>query len=723
MNSRRQDELGNMDRRAFMKTSLLASGALLIGVGSCAREETGKLASETWIPNLYVRIDPDGKITIVSKNPDAGQGVKTAFPMVVAECLEVDWKDVHVEQAPADDRYGRQALGGSRGTPDGWDDLRVAGTGALYLLMGAAAQEWDVPAAECSAASGVITHDPSGRTRTYASLLVTAATLPAPEISDLKLKSRPADFKLLGTFVPGIDNREILSGQPIYASDIRLDGMLYAVYQKCPVFGGKAKSANLDDMLKLPGVTHAFIVPGTDDYNGLQPGIAIVAETFWEANNAREQLRVDWETTHEDSSEDYAKQAATLAGGPGETQRHDGDVDAAFAEAANIVEASYHYPFVAHATMEPMNCTALLHESGKLELWSPSQNPQNQRKLVSETLGIPEDQIHVYQPRIGGAFGRRSRLDFTVEAAAIAREVRKPVQLLWTREDDMAHDFYRPAAWHHFKAGLDDAGRMMAFDHHFITLGMNGETVSGANLSKNHYPAGMVSNFRLRQSIIETNVPTGPWRAPGHSAYCFAYQGFFDEVAVAAGRDPLDFRLDLLANATGKLQLDPERAAGTLRVAAEKAGWGRDMKENRGLGIAFHFDHRGHVAQVAEVTMDGTRYSLDKVYAAVDIGPILNMSGAKHQVEGAVIDALSTTRLETTIAGGAAQQVNFDQHPILRIDKAPDVECNFIQSDNSPTGLGEPPFPPVAPAIANAIFAASGTRIRELPFQRSGITL
>jgi isoquinoline 1-oxidoreductase beta subunit len=499
--------------------------------------------------------------------------------------------------------------------------------------------------------------------------------------------------------------------------------MLYAVYQKCPVFGGKARAANLDHVRTLPGVTHAFIVPGTDEYNGLQPGVAIVAETFWEANSARKQLKVDWETTHTDSSEGYAKQAEVMAAEPGETLRHDGDVESTFDTALKIVEAKYHYPFVAHANMEPQNCTALLHESGKLELWAPSQAPKNGRELISATLGIPEDRIHVNQVRIGTAFGRRSRRDFMVEAAWIARETGKPVQLLWAREEDMRHDFYRPAAWHHFKAGLDKAGRMIAFDHHFITMGKNGKTVSGAKLSPRHYPAGLVPNFRFRQSIIETNVPTGPWRSPGHSAYCFAYQSFFDEVALAAGRDPLEFRLDLLSKTYGKAPLDLERSSGTLKLAAEKAGWGRDPGPNRGLGIAFHFDHGGYVAHVAEVDADGSRIRVEKVFSAVDVGPILNLSGAMHQVEGAVIDALSTAQLEITFEDGASRQSNFQNYRLLNISKAPEVECHFIQSDNSPTGLGEPPFAPAAPAIANAIFAATGTRIRELPFKRSGITI
>ena len=713
-----------MKRRAFLKVSLLTSGALLVGVG-CERESTpGSVPGEAWAPNLYVRLNPDGTVAIVSKNPEAGQGVKTAFPMVVAECLDVDWNKVSVEQAPLDDRYGRQAVGGSRGTPDGWDDLRIAGTAVRHMLIAAAAARWGVAADKCTTGDGSVLHTPSERQLPYESLLEAAATMPVPDADELELKSRPEEFKLLGSFVPGVDNHKILTGQPLFGSDVRLDGMLYAVFEKCPAFGGRVTSANVEEIRGLPGVTDAFIVEGTDNLAGLLPGVAIVAETWWEAQSARRKLRVEWDKPHADSTIEYNRQARTLRDGAGETLRHDGDVEAAMDSAARVVEASYYYPFVSHANMEPQTCTAMFRDDGSLELWAPSQNPRGGRELIANTLGISEDRIHVNLERIGGGFGRRLRHDFMVEVAWIAREVGRPVQLQWTREDDMRHDFYRPAGWHDFRAGIDGDGRMVAFDHHFITFGRDGETVSGAGLSPRHYPAGLVPNFRLRQSIIETNVPTGPWRSPGHSAYCWAYQSFFDEVALAAGRDQLEFRLDLLSRVYGEAPLDVERTAGTLRVAAEKAGWGkRDPGPNRALGMAFHYDHGGFVSHVAEVSADGSDVKVEKVFSAVDIGPVINMSGAKNQVEGAVVDALSTAQLEITFADGAAQQGNFNDYPLLRIDQAPEVEVHFIQSDNSPSGLGEPPFAPATPAIANAIFAATGTRIREMPFRRAGISI
>ncbi len=713
--------LETLDRRSFLKVSMLASGALLVGVGCDSSTPGNASGDSTWQPNLYVRIDTDGTITIISKNPEAGQGVKTAFPMVVAECLDVNWKAVRVEQAPLDDRYGRQVIGGSRGTPDGWDDLRIAGTAAREILVAAAAREWGVAPADCDTEDGSVVHRESGEQRRYETLLEIAAGLPVPNVDDLQLKSRPSDFKLLGTFVPGVDNPQIVTGQPLFGCDVRLDGMLYAVFEKCPTFGGRVRDANIDEVRKLPGVTHAFVVEGTDDPRGLQPGVAVVASTWWQADSARKQLSVEWESSHSDSTADYERQAEALRVEDGETIREDGDTDDALAQAEKVVEASYYYPFVSHANMEPQNCTALYHESGKLELWAPSQNPKGGRELIAKTLGIPEKDIHVNLARIGGGFGRRLRHDFMVEVAWIAREIRRPVQLQWTREDDMRHDFYRPAAWHHFKAGVDGDGRMNAFDHHFVTFGKDGDPVSGAGLSPGHYPAGLVPNFRLRQSIIETNVPTGPWRSPGHSAYCWAYQSFFDEVALAAGRDPLEFRLDLLSKSYGEPPLDLKRTSDTLRIAAEKAGWGRALDDKRGLGMAFHYDHGGFVSHVAEVVADGSKISVDKVWSGIDVGPVLNMSGAMNQVEGAVVDALSTAQLEITFANGAARQSNFHDYELLRIGQAPEIECHFIQSDNSPSGLGEPPIAAATPAITNAIFAATGTRIRTLPFGKSGI--
>lgn len=711
----------DLKRRAFLKVSMAASGALVVGVGWSGLALAEGMEGSTWKPNLYVRIERDGTVTIVSKNPEAGQGVKTAFPMVVAEHLEVDWDKVQVEQAPLDDRYGRQAIGGSRGTPDGWNDLRIAGAGALFLLTQAAAGQWGVSASECTANSGVIHHGASGKSAAYETLLDAAAGMPVPEVSTLKLKTRPEEFKLLGKFIPGVDNPKIIHGKPIFGCDVRKEGMLYAQYVKCPAFGGKVLDANVEKVAKQPGITHAFVVQGTDNLSGLMPGVAIVGETWWAVNTAREVLKVNWETGQSDSSEAYAEEAKKLAGGEGETQRHDGDVEKALDSAEKVVEASYYYPFVHHANLEPQVATALFHESGNLEMWAPSQNPKGARSLIAKTLDIPQDKIHINLERIGGGFGRRLRHDYMVEVAWIARVVKKPVQIQWTREDDTQHGFYRPGAWHHFRAGIGSDGRMSAFDHHFLTFGKDGKTASGAGLSPQQYPAGLVPNFRLRQSIIDCNVPTGPWRSPGHSAYCWTYQSFFDEVALAAERDQLEFRLDLLSKSYGEPPIDLKRSAATLKKAAEAAGWGRDPGPNRGMGMAFHYDHGGFVSHVAQVVAEGNRIKVEKVWSGIDIGPVINLSGASNQVEGAIVDSLSTCQLEITFAGGAVEQSNFHDYMLATIDQAPEVECHFVQSDFPPMGVGEPPMAPAPPAITNAIFAATGVRIREQPWRKAGI--
>jgi len=713
-----------LNRRAFLKVSTLASGAFLIGVSYRNNSAHAKTESDgsTWSPNLYIRIEPTGSITIVSKNPEGGQGIKTAMPMIVAECLEVDWNNVTVEQANLDDRYGRQTAGGSRGTPDGWDDLRIAGTGAAYMLRAAAAETWGVSIDSCQAKNGNIIHAKSKRSLSYGKLASLASKQTVPPVDKLKLKSRPSEFNLLGKRIPGVDNKKIFTGQLSYGCDTRLDGMVYAVFQKCPSFGGKVRSANTDQIKKAPGVVDAFIVEGTDNLKGLMPGVAIIAETWWEADSARKQLQVDWEKIQSDSTADYTRQAEALSKQSGETLGEIGNVDKAFDTAHKVIESQYYYPFVSHANMEPQNCTAFQHPSGKLELWAPTQNPKSGRALIAQTLRVSEDSIHVNMTRLGGGFGRRLTPDFMVEAAFLATKVNRPVQLQWTREDDMQHDFYRPAAWHNLKAAIDESGKLIAWENHFVTFGNGKRTVSGANLSNKHYPAGLTPNFRLRQSLIECNVPTGPWRSPGHSAYCFAFQSFMDEVALAGGRDPLEFRLDLLKQRHGKTDFDTERAAGTLKLAAKNANWGRAMGPNQGQGLAFHFDHGGYVAYVAEVTaQESGQFKVDQVFAAADSGPIINLSGADNQIEGSVIDALSTAFLEISFADGAAEQSNFSNYNLLRINQAPSISVDYIQSDNPPTGLGEPPIAPATPAITNALFAASGKRIHSLPLGKQGL--
>jgi len=709
-------------RRTFLQATLLTSGAFVIGVGCERRHRSEMTADGTWAANLYLRMDPTGRVTIVSKNPEAGQGVKTAFPMVVAECLDVDWQVVSVEQAPLDERYGRQKVGGSRGTPDGWDDLRFAGTAARAMLVAAAASRWGVATNECSTDRGEVIHDATGRRLRYAELLSEAAELPVPDIDDLELKSDPAEFKLLGRFVPGVDNHDIVTGRPLFGCDVRLAGMLYAVFQKCPAYGGRVREANLDHVRALPGVTHAFVVEGTDNERGLRPGVAIVARTWWEAESARRELDVGWDVAHADSTAGFAERAAELADGDGATLREDGDVELGLDTADRVVEASYYYPYVAHACLEPQNCTAWYRDDDTLELWAPTQDPQDGRDLVADTLSMSKRRIRVNLTRIGGGFGRRLRNDYMVEAAWIAREVRRPVQLQWSREDDFAHDFYRPAAWHRFRAGLDASGRLVAFDHHFITFGDRGKVRSSSSLPPQHYPAGLVPYYRFRQSLVESHVPTGSWRSPGHSAFCWVYQSFFDELALAGGRDPLDFRLDLLSQRHGETYLDTERVKGTLLLAAEKAGWqDRRPGPNKGMGIAFHYDHGGFAAHVATVTAEGGRVRVDRIVSAIDVGPIINLSGAMNQVEGCIVDALSTAQLEITFANGAAEQRNFDDYRQLRIHQVPEIEVHFIQNAVRPSGLGEPPFAPLTPAVANAIHAATGKRLRRMPFRHEGI--
>ena len=722
-----------LDRRTFLKVTGLVGGGLALAF-HIGERSTALAAGTTreFAPNALLRIAPDGAITLYSKAPEIGQGIKTAYPMIIAEELDADWSRVRVEQAPINPAvYGRQSAGGSRSIPTGWDQMRRAGAMGRAMLVSAAARQWNVSEAECTTADSTVFHKASGRQLSYGALAAAAAELPVPDEKQLKLKSR-AEYKLLGKRIGGVDNHALVTGKPLFGIDQVVPGMQYAVFVKCPAVGGKVSAANLDEVRKLPGVTQAFIVNGTGKPTEVMSGIAILANSTWAAFSARRQLKVTWDesTASKDSWSAFVEQAKKLApqSGP-ETLRNNGDVEKVFST-STPVEAFYTYPFVAHAPLEPQNTTASFKD-GSVEIWSPTQTPEAGVKLVADVLGIAPEKVTLHQTRVGGGFGRRLMNDYMCEAAAISRQAGVPVKLQWTREDDMHHDFYRVGGFHSFKGGLDASGKLVAWQDHFITFTQDGERpTSGGDMSADEFPAQLLPNVRLTQTKLKLQIPTGPWRAPRSCAIAFATQSFLHECSARAGRDHLAFLLEVMGEPRwlqqgNEYSLNTARAAAVIKLAAEKAGWGKPLPKGRGLGLAFHFSHAGHFAEVADVSVDANRkLTVHRVVVAGDVGPIVNLSGAENQVEGAVIDGFSTALgLEIGIENGRITQNNFDSYPMLRMMHAPKVEAHFIQSDFAPTGCGEPALPPLAPAIANAIFAASGHRVRTLPLKREGFTV
>ncbi len=734
-----------IDRRSFLKVSAAGAGGVLIGLyvqPKAAAQGRGGPRAPLPDPHTYIKIAADGTVTIVAKNPEVGQGIKTMLPMLIADELDVDWKSVQIEQADFDDtKYAGQIAGGSTATPTNWIPMRQAGAAGRAMLITAAAQTWSVPEAECSTASGRVHHNGSNRSLGYGELAAKLPGMPMPALNTLKLKD-PSEYKIIGVSQTQREMPNIVTGKPIFGIDVMVPGMLYAAFEKCGVFGGKVMSANLDEIKKLRGVKDAFVVerpviadavlPGEP---GLENGIAIVAESWWYAQAARKKLQVTWdEGAHaSQSSVAFAQRAEELnKQAPQRTIRKDGDPDGAMSSAVKVVEAAYSYPFISHAPLEPQNCTAHYHD-GQCEIWTNSQIPGNARRLAAEVLGIPQTAVTLHMVRGGGGFGRRLTNDYAAEAAYISKQAGAPVKLLWSREDDMTHDYYRPGGFQFLKAGLDANGKIAAWHNHFVSYGDGEMFVSAGAMGPTEFPQRFISNYHLESSVQPLGIRTGSLRAPSSNAFAFVIQSFIDELAHAAGKDPVEFRLALLDSATStKVELDArgrpglsgERMKGVVKLAAEKSGWGqRTLPKGTAMGIAFHYSHLGYFAEVAEVSVDAAnKVKVNKVWVAADVGSqIINPSGAENIIQGAIVDGMSELMdQEITLEKGRVVQTNYDRHKLARLTQSPmEIEVHYLKTDNPPTGLGEPALPPVLPAIANAIFTATGKRVRSLPIAKS----
>ena len=732
------------NRRSFLKTSALTGGGLMLNFcwfASCqsaSDKEIGQLAKEWFDFNGYLKIGDNGQITIISPNPEGGQNIKTAMPMIVAEELDLDWKDVIVEQAPLNtELYSRQFIGGSNAIRSGWKGLRMAGASARYMLREAAAQAWEVPVEEVTTEAGVLRHKKSGQSANYGEMAAAAAKIPVPKEVTLK---EIADFKIIGTSKKNVDGHKIVTGQPLFGIDTQKEGMLIAMIVHPPAFGMQLQSVDEAAIKAMPGIQDVFPIKVlNDDFErqhfdtcAFLEVVAIVGNSTWEVMNAKKAINIQWKPfdsyTEERTYFRQKKQTLTIPAGlestivhnttmaskTGKVVRKDGNPEAAFKKAAKVIERTYTAPYLAHNCMEPMNFFADV-QNGKAELIGPLQKAELTEQTLSARLGIPVENIDIKMTRLGGGYGRRSYANWVMEVALISQKMKAPVKLVYTREDDMTGGIYRPAYQATYRAALDANNNLIGF--HIDAGGM-----LESPLYANRFPAGAIENYLAESWTINSNITIGSFRAPRSNFIACAEQSFLDEVAETMGKDPIDFRLELLENAKNKPigaknDYDADRMIGVLQLVKEKANWGeKTLAIHRGVSV--YFCHNSYAAQVLDLTVEAGKPVVQNVCSVIDCGIVVNPDAAANLTEGAIVDGIGNALYgQLTFKDGVPDSNNFDTYRMIRMSEAPkNIESHFVPNNIDPTGLGEPAFPPVFGALANALYQATGKRYYQQPF-------
>ncbi len=727
-----------VNRREFLKTGAAGGAVLVIGFHLSPGAFVDQAQDQEQKPvnpfDAWVRITPDDRVTLVLGKSEMGQGVYTSLPMILAEELCVDWKQVHIEQAPTNPKIYDLGTGGSGSVKDSWLALRQAGAAAREMLITAAAKKWEVGPDTCKARNGYVVHGHPERSFRFGELVVDASKLPVPNLHTVPLKN-PNDFTIVGHDVHRLDAASKSNGSAKFGIDSRVPGMLYAVIARCPVFDGKVASFDAAKAKAVPGVRDVLQIETKGRGASTTGGVAVLADNSWAAIQGRRLLEVKWDegAAANESSEELHKQFLENASKPGGMLRNDGDADAALASASKKLEAAYELPFAAHVCMEPMNCTVLI-EQDRAEAWVPTQGPQWAQAVIAEAAKLPPEKVIVHTTLMGGGFGRRYQADFVMEAAQVAKATGKPVMVLWTREDDMQHDFCRPASYHKLQGALDSEGKLAAWKHFQTSTSIAakwsqkgaddpglGEFGTGATIPY------ATPNIRVEYTLAHSSAPRAWWRSVEHSSSGFVMESFVDELAHSSGQDQLAFRLKLIGDSRKIPQfgegpdyppLDTARLKGVLQLAAEKAGCGKPLPKGQGRGIAAFYSFHSYVAAVAEVSANSREVKVKRLVCAVDCGRPVNPNGVRAQVESAAIYALTATVKDAiTVDHGRIVQANFNDYEMIRMNEAPPIEVHLVPSTEAPTGIGEPTVPVIAPAICNAIFNATGKRLRRLPIR------